>query len=85
MLANPQWLDVASLGRFEVMPVDPAEPRAGNTFRVGATLITADSFPRTRRRIEERGFVVRAVPLSELQKAEAGGRCMSIVFAAGGR
>jgi len=85
MLANPQWLDVASLGRFEVMPVDPAEPRAGNTFRVGATLITADSFPRTRRRIEERGFVVRAVPLSELQKAEAGGSCMSIVFAAGGR
>jgi dimethylargininase len=82
MLVNPEWLDLATLERFEVIPVDPAEPRAGNTFRVGATLITADNFPRTRRRIEERGFTVRTVPLTELQKAEAGGSCMSLVFSA---
>jgi N-dimethylarginine dimethylaminohydrolase len=40
----------------------------------------AAGFPATRARIEARGFPVRAVDLTELQKAEAAGSCMSLVF-----
>jgi dimethylargininase len=80
LLANPAWIDLSAFAGLGVLPVDPAEPRAGNTFLAASTVVMADGFPRTRARIEERGFAVRTVPLSELQKAEAGGSCMSLVF-----
>jgi N-dimethylarginine dimethylaminohydrolase len=40
----------------------------------------AAGFPRTAALIEQAGFPVRPVALSELQKAEAGGSCMSLLF-----
>lgn len=80
LLANPAWIASAAFAGLDILPVDPTEPRAANTLRVGETVVMADGFPRTRARIEERGFTVRVVPLSELQKAEAGGSCMSLVF-----
>jgi dimethylargininase len=82
VLANPRWADTGAFAGAEILAVAPAEPRAGNTFRVGDTLVMADSFPLTRRLLERRGFTVRTVAVSELQKAEAGGSCMSLVFAA---
>lgn len=82
LLANPAWIDPTPFAGLDILPVDPAEPRAANTLRVGETVVMADGFPQTRARIEERGFTVRVVPLSELQKAEAGGSCMSLVFQA---
>jgi dimethylargininase len=63
--------------------VAAGEPRAANTFRVGAALVMAAGFPETAVRVAAAGFPVRTVPLSELQKAEAGGSCMSLVFSAG--
>lgn len=80
VVANPRWVDVRRFEDYHVLEVPPTEPRAANTFRVGETLVMADGFPETRERIEHLWFAVRAVPLSELQKAEAGGSCMSIVF-----
>jgi dimethylargininase len=80
LLANPDWMDLAAVGGLEILPVDPAEPRAANTLRVGDVVVMADGFPRTLARIEQRGFAVRVVSLTELQKAEAGGSCMSLIF-----
>ena len=48
--------------------------------RVGDNLVMAASFPRTRAKLEARGFTVVPVDLSELQKAEGGPTCLSIVF-----
>jgi len=80
LLANPDWIEPAAFTGLDVLSVDPAEPRGANTRRVGDTVVMADGFPRTRARIEQRGFVVRVVSLTELQKAEAGGSCMSLIF-----
>jgi dimethylargininase len=80
LVANPEWMEVTAFGGLEIVPVAPAEPRAANTFRVGGAVVMADGFPRTRAAIEARGFAVHAVDLSELQKAEAAGSCMSLVF-----
>jgi dimethylargininase len=82
LLANPEWIDPITFAGLDILPVDCVEPRAANTLRVGETVVMADGFPRTLARVAERGFTVRAVPLSELQKAEAGGSCMSLVFRA---
>jgi dimethylargininase len=44
-------------------------------------VILPTSFPKTRALLEERGFRVRTVDVSELQKAEAGVTCCSLIFA----
>jgi hypothetical protein len=41
---------------------------------------TPASFPKTRALLEQRGFRVRTIDLSELQKAEAGVTCGSLIF-----
>jgi N-dimethylarginine dimethylaminohydrolase len=40
----------------------------------------ADNFPRTRAKLKAAGRKVHPVGLTELQKAEAGGSCMSLIF-----
>ena len=80
VLANPGWVDTRRFEEYRVLEVPAGEPRGANTFRVGDTLVMAAGFPRTAALIEQAGFAVCTVPLSELQKAEAGGSCMSLVF-----
>jgi dimethylargininase len=82
VLVNASWVDPTAFGARQVVEVDASEPRAANTFPVYDTLVMSDRYPRTRKRIEGLGYRVRAVALSELHKAEAGGSCMSLVFPA---
>jgi dimethylargininase len=82
VLVNASWVDPAAFGARQIVEVHPAEPRAANTFPVNDTLVTSDQYPQTRKRIEALGYRVRAVALTELHKAEAGGSCMSLVFRA---
>src|SRR6266850_1063603 len=48
----------------------------------GGTIIFPASFPRTRARLEARGFHVTPLDISELQKAESGLTCSSLIFRA---
>jgi dimethylargininase len=61
------------------MPVDSQEPAAANCVRAGDLLILPAGNPRTAERLRERGFEVVEVDVSELQKAEAGVTCMSLL------
>src|SRR3989475_7787732 len=58
LLANRAWFDTTPLAGHECVDVDPAEPHAANALAVGSTIIFPASFPRTRDRIEARGFHV---------------------------
>jgi dimethylargininase len=80
LLANPEWAATHAFGDLEVLIVDEAEPWGGSVLAIGDTLVMAASFPRTRAKLESRGFTVAPVDLSELQKAEGGPTCLSIVF-----
>ena len=80
LLANRAWFDTKPLIGFEWIDVDPAEPHAANALPIGPTIIFPASFPRTRARIEERGFHVTPLDISELQKAESGLTCSSLLF-----
>jgi dimethylargininase len=42
------------------------------------------SFPRTHELLAHHGYSVQVVDVAELQKAEAGVTCMSVIFAATG-
>jgi dimethylargininase len=80
LLANPAWAATNVFRDVEILPVDDAEPWGGSVLAIGDHLVMAASFPRTRAKLESRGFIVDAVDLSELQKAEGGPTCLSIVF-----
>ena len=80
LLANPEWAATNIFRDVEVLPVDPGEPWGAGVLAIGDTLVMPAAFPRTRARLEARGFTVVPVDLSEIQKAEGGPTCLSIVF-----
>ena len=80
LLANRAWFDSAPFAVFDFIDVDPAEPHAANALALAETIIFPASFPRTRTRIESRGFQVAPLDISELQKAESGLTCSSLLF-----
>jgi len=49
---------------------------------LGNTIIFPASFPRTRARVEVQDFDVTPLDISELQKAESGLTCSSLIFQA---
>jgi dimethylargininase len=82
LLINPEWVDPGVFRGFETIPVDPDEPHAANALRLDDSVLYSASYPRTRHALEERGHRVVTVDVSELEKAEAGVTCCSIIFEA---
>ena len=80
LLANPQRVDTAVFGQRDVVDVSPTEPDAGNALLLGGVLVMPAAFPQTRLVLEARGFRVETVDVSELQKAEAGVTCCSVLL-----
>jgi dimethylargininase len=80
VLVNPAWIDPALFQDARAVPVDSHEAWGANAVRVGDTVIFPASEPRTRAAVEEYGYRTAAVDVSELQKAEAGVTCLSLVF-----
>lgn len=80
VLVNRSMIDVAPLSGFELLDLPAEEPDAGNALLLNDVVIMPASFPKTRALLEGRGFHVRTVDLSELQKAEAGVTCTSLIF-----
>jgi dimethylargininase len=80
LLANRKWFDAFCLPGFEWIDVAPEERHAANALAFGDTVILPASFPLTRARIEARGFQVLPLDISELQKAESGLTCSSLLF-----
>jgi dimethylargininase len=80
LLANREWFDAKPFSGLEWIEVAPEEPHAANALMIGGTVIFPASFPRTRARIEGRSFPVTSLDISELQKAESGLTCSSLLF-----
>lgn len=80
LLANRAWFDAAPFAGYEWIDVAAEEPHAANALAIGGAVIFPASHPRTRERIEQTGFHVVSLDISELQKAEAGLTCSSLIF-----
>ena len=79
VLVNPDWVDASQFGDVEILGVAEAEPFAANVVRGVDRLIMAAGSPDTAAWLRECGFQLIELDLSELQKAEAGGTCMSLL------
>ena len=81
LIANPAWIDASAFAGFEVISVPPDEPFGANTLPINRRVLVAASAPRTAEVLTMRGLDVRTVDISELQKAEAGLTCLSVLWA----
>jgi dimethylargininase len=79
LLINPAWVDAAHFAGSHLIEIDPSEPAAANVLAVDGYVICAEDHPRTRKRLDARGFVTRPVPAGELAKAEGGVTCCSVI------
>jgi len=82
LLANRKWFDTGPFQGYLWIDVDPSEPHAANALELSGTVIFPASFPKTRGRIGSEGFHMTLLDISELQKAESGLTCSSLLFEA---
>ena len=79
LLYNERCVDPAQFTDVEAVAVAPNEPAAANCVRAGEHVIMAAGNPKTVAMLRDRGFSVVEVDVSELQKAESGVTCMSLI------
>lgn len=79
ILVNPDWVDASAFEEMRRIEVHPREPFAANALRIGASVVYPRGFDETSARLEKAGIEVRAVETGELQKAEGGVTCCSLI------
>lgn len=79
LLHDPRSVDPAQFTGTEPLAVPEPESAAANCLRAGEHLILPAGNPRTAGMLRQRGFNVVEVDVSELQKAESGVTCMSLI------
>jgi dimethylargininase len=80
LLINKSWVDTEPFINYKLIEVDPSEPYAANCLPVGDSIIYPTSFPRTRAKLEERGYKIIGVEVDELAKAEGAVTCCSLIL-----
>jgi dimethylargininase len=80
LVANPAWIDVGAFAGHEIVSVADSEPFGANTLAINGRVLVAASAPRTADRLAQRGLDVSLIDISELQKAEAGLTCLSVIW-----
>jgi dimethylargininase len=80
LLANRSWFATQAFFGYEWIDVAREESHAANALAVADNIIFPSSFPCTRARIQQRGFQITQIDISELQSAEAGLTCSSLLF-----
>lgn len=79
VLLNPDWIDPSVFEDVFLLPSHPDEAFGANALRAGERLIYPAAYPRTAERLRALGFEVDEVDIGELEKAEAGLTCMSLI------
>lgn len=79
LLINPDWISPSHFRDVALLPSHPAEPFGANALRAGERLLYPVAYPRTAERLRALGFDVEEVDIGEIEKAEAGLTCMSLI------
>ena len=81
LLINKNWVDTHHFENFDLIEIDPSEPFAANCLPIAESIIFPTAFPKTCAKLEERGYKVVTVDVSELAKAEGAVTCCSLIIA----
>ena len=80
LLINKSWVDTHYFEDFDWIEVDPDEPFAANCLPIEETIIFPTSFPKTCAKLENKGYKIVTVEVSELAKAEGAVTCCSLII-----
>ncbi len=80
LLAAGEFVGHPDFRRFHVIPVAVDESCAANMIWINGTLLMAAGFEKTRLAVENAGYVVRTVDVSEFRKLDGGLSCLSLRF-----
>ena len=80
LLINPAWVDKKNFAGMKFIEVDPSESYAANALLIGDTVLYPNTFPKTRKKIEEAGIKILGIDADELAKAEGALTCCSLIF-----
>ncbi|HMV28385.1 MAG TPA: arginine deiminase family protein, partial [Anaerolineales bacterium] len=69
LLLNKAWVDASNFPGYDLIEIDASEPFAANCLPVRGKIIYPTTFPKTRNLLENKGFRIVPVDLSELAKA----------------
>ena len=81
VIAAVNWFDVTQIEAYcKLIAVAEGEEAAANVLMLGETILMADGYPHTRALVEAAGYRVETIDIRELQKAESGLTCSSLLF-----
>ena len=80
LLINKNWVSADYFTGYDLIEVDPSEPFAANCLPVNEYIIYPTSFPKTRAKLESRGYKIKSVTVDELAKAEGAVTCCSLII-----
>ncbi|MGB9713526.1 MAG: dimethylarginine dimethylaminohydrolase family protein [Candidatus Bathyarchaeales archaeon] len=72
--------DADMLRNYEKIVVPRGEEYAADCLAVNGTILMAKGYPKTKKMIEEAGFSVKELEMSEFRKGEGALTCLSIIF-----
>jgi len=80
VLLNPDRVDATPFQEWRPIHVPETEPDAADVLRLATRVLIPASFPLTAALLRHEGYAVEPIDVSELQKAEAGVTCLSVIF-----
>jgi len=80
LLINKNWVAPSYFTGYNLIEVDPSESFAANCLPVGDGIIYPTAFPKTKQKLEDKGFKVTTVNVDELAKAEGAVTCCSLII-----
>ncbi len=80
LLINRNLVDMHHFENYNLIDVDPSEPFAANCLPIGDFIIFPTAFPKTRAKLEAKGYKIKAVQVDELAKAEGAVTCCSLII-----
>ena len=79
LLINKNWVDPSNFPGYDLIEIDASEPFAANCLPIRGKIIYPTTFPKTRKLLENKGYSITPVDLSELAKAEGAVTCCSLI------
>ena len=80
VLATPRLAASGAFENYRVIQTPDGEEAAANAVRVNEVVLLAEGYPRTAERLDEAGFEVVTVPISQAALLDGGLSCQSLRF-----
>ena len=80
MLVSGEFIAHPAFNSFGTIEVEADESYAANSLWINEQVLVAKGFPKTRKKIEQKGYKCMVIDVSEFKKLDGGLSCLSLRF-----